>query len=309
MYTCENHASDFTRKLNRADSVEANNSAWLQLSGHSGTFLSAGSKTVWKKRSGNEAIMYQSIQHDPLAQLVPKFYGEVEHNDDWFIILEDLLQRFHNPSVMDVKMGTRTFLENEVSNLSLRDDLYEKMVKIDCNEPSEEEHKQKAITKLRYMEFREKQSSSSNLGFRVEAIKLAGKKLENELQKVRCSEDIEKLFANFVCQDSQVCNKLVGKLQSMQEVLVHSNFFQHLETIGSSLLILYDNDDQVGVWMIDFAKTNFLENQTLTHVDPWVLGNKEDGYLFGLENLIRIFQRVAGNLKRANNNEIMNLKD
>jgi 1D-myo-inositol-triphosphate 3-kinase len=46
----------------------------------------------------------------------------------------------------------RTFLESEVKNPALRSDLYEKMVKIDPTAPTEEEHSQGAITKLRYMQ-------------------------------------------------------------------------------------------------------------------------------------------------------------
>lgn len=305
MYTREHHASSFVRKLSKFDSDTAANGSWLQLSGHNETFLVApGSKSVWKKRSGEEATIYKLIQRDSLIELVPKFYGEVEHNGEWFIKLEDLLQHFKNPSVMDIKMGTRTFLETEVTNPSVREDLYEKMVKIDKDEPSAEEHRAKAITKLHYMEFREKQSSSADLGFRIEAVKIAGKKLENELQKVRQSDDVAKTLANFVCHNSDVCENLLIKLQSMRELLTCSKLFNHLEMIGSSLLILYDSNAQVGVWMIDFAKTVFLDKQKLTHVEPWTLGNREDGYLFGLDNLIQICQRVADNLRDKNHFQI-----
>lgn len=71
---------------------------------------------------------------------------------------------------MDVKMGTRTFLESEVKKTVLRKDLLQKMLKMDENEPTEEE-KENGITKLRYMTYREKLSSSRNLGFRVEGIR------------------------------------------------------------------------------------------------------------------------------------------
>ena len=66
----------------------------------------------------------------------------------------------------------RTFLESEVSNTTLRKDLYDKMVKMNPSEPTPEEFERKAITKLRYMQFREKGSSSSTLGFRIEAIRV-----------------------------------------------------------------------------------------------------------------------------------------
>jgi len=44
-----------------------------------------------------------------------------------FIEMQDLLHGFTDPNVMDIKMGTRTFLESEVTNLTARPDLYEKV--------------------------------------------------------------------------------------------------------------------------------------------------------------------------------------
>eukprot|EP00040_Diaphanoeca_grandis_P036894 m.237597 g.237597 ORF g.237597 m.237597 type:complete len:102 (+) comp33710_c2_seq3:46-351(+) len=63
---------------------------------------------------------------------------------------------------------------------------------------------------------------------------------------------------------------------------------QRLECVGSSLLFLYDQTGRVGIWMIDFGKTEMVE-VSINHRVPWKLGNKEDGYLFGLDNLTGIF--------------------
>lgn len=44
------------------------------------------------------------------------------------------------------------------------------------------------------------------------------------------------------------------------------------------------------VWLIDFAKTVGLpENQQIDHSSTWTVGNHEDGYLIGINNLIEIF--------------------
>ena len=47
------------------------------------------------------------------------------------------------------------------------------MVAVDPSAPTSEEHQNKAVTKLRYMQFREQQSSTCSQGFRVEAMKVS----------------------------------------------------------------------------------------------------------------------------------------
>ncbi len=51
---------------------------------------------------------------------------------------------------------------------------------------------------------------------------------------------------------------------------------------------MYD-DNFASVWMIDFCKALPVDNDlTLDHRSPWTLGNHEDGYLTGLDNLIQV---------------------
>lgn len=63
--------------------------------------------------------------------------------------------------------------------------------------------------------------------------------------------------------------------------------------MGSSLLFVHDASGKAKVWMIDFGKTVPLpEPRTLDHRTAWVEGNREDGYLWGLDNLIDIFSSM-----------------
>lgn len=46
------------------------------------------------------------------------------------------------------------------------------MIAVDPNAPNSEERNLQAVTKLRYMQFREEQSSTCSHGFRIEAMKV-----------------------------------------------------------------------------------------------------------------------------------------
>lgn len=68
----------------------------------------------------------------------------------------------------------RTYQEEELIKARikapLRSDMYQKMVKVDPSAPSAEEHAQKAVTKWRYLQWRDTTSSTSTLGFRIEGV-------------------------------------------------------------------------------------------------------------------------------------------
>lgn len=67
-----------------------------------------------------------------------------------------------------------------------------------------------------------------------------------------------------------------------------------LQVIGSSLLFVHDSTGRAKVWMIDFGKTTPLpDGEELTHRALWLEGNREDGYLFGLDSMVDIISTMV----------------
>lgn len=184
-------------------------------------------------------------------------------------------------------MGSRTFLEDEVSNTKARTDLYQKMVKVDSTAPTLEEHEAGAVTKLRYMKFREEQSSTSDLSFRIEAIQFPRSKSIMDIKTAKSEAQVGEILDKFL-PSRELKLLLLERLKSMKTTLLKSDFFMQHEVIGSSLLIVHDTSS-VSAHLIDLAKT--IKSPTkLSHTIPWEMGNHEDGYLHGLSNLIRILE-------------------
>lgn len=192
-------------------------------------------------------------------------------------------------------MGTRTFLESEVKKSIARPDLYQKMIAIDPNAPTQEEHNAKAVTKLRYMQFREQQSSTCSQGFRIEAMKCRGSPPVTDLKTVKSREEVLNTLELFLSGKEDVRQRLLNRLCEIRRKIEHSEYFKTHEVVGSSVFMIYD-DNKVGVWLIDFAKTNKLpDGVTVTHRRPWVQGNYEEGLLFGLDQLISVSSIFSSN--------------
>ena len=103
---------------------------------------------------------------DPLRSVVPRYHGVTCVEEEKYTEMQCCLDTFSDPNICDVKMGVRTFLEAETTVTKPRHDLYLKMVKEDEDAPNETEKAEKAITKYRYLDWRDRVSSTRSLGFR-----------------------------------------------------------------------------------------------------------------------------------------------
>lgn len=89
-------------------------------------------------------------------------------------------------------------------------------------------------------------------------------------------------------------NSYITRLEEIKRALKASEFFKKHEVIGSSLLFIHDHTERAEVWLIDFGKTTALpDGQYLDHYRPWEEGNREDGYLWGLDNLLQTLSSLG----------------
>ncbi|KAA8583182.1 hypothetical protein FQN60_015728 [Etheostoma spectabile] len=251
---------------------------WIQLAGHAGSFKAGANGRILKKHCECEQRCLSLLMRDVLRPYVPGYHGDVEKDGQKYNQMEDLLAEFDFPCVMDCKMGVRTYLEEELTKArkkpSPRPDMYQKMVEVDPEAATPEENLQKAVTKPRYMQWRETISSTATLGFRIEGVKKEDGTVNRDFKKTKTREQVIEAFHDFVKGNKDILNCYLSRLK---------------EVIGSSLLFVHDSKGRAKVWMIDFGKTTPLpEGEELTHRVSWQEGNREDGYLSGLDSLVDI---------------------
>ncbi|XP_063624973.1 inositol-trisphosphate 3-kinase B isoform X3 [Cydia splendana] len=271
---------------------------WVQLAGHQGNFKAGPDQgTILKKLCPQEERCFQLLMKDILRPFVPEYKGQVTCDDgELYLQLQDLLSNFDSPCVMDCKIGVRTYLEEELAKAKektkLRKDMYEKMIQIDPKAPSEEEHRSKGVTKPRYMIWRETISSTSTLGFRIDGVKKADGTSSKDFKTTKSRDQIMEAFKEFTSNFPNAPARYLERLKSIRATLIESHFFRTHELIGSSLLFVHDKR-RASIWMIDFAKTVPVpDNVNIDHNSSWKVGNHEDGYLIGIDNLISIFETM-----------------
>ncbi len=155
---------------------------------------------------------------------------------------------------------------------------------------------------FRYMQFREEQTTSRTLGFRIEGVGSREKRLslsKDQSKLISDREGVCEAMRRFLDGRVDVARAVTAKMEVLRSRLEASEWFKSHSVVGSSLLILYDRasdgarDAATGqLFAIDFVHAHSSE-QPLSHRQEWTLGNQEDGYLTGLDNLLALMRNVA----------------
>ena len=212
-----------------------------------------------------------------------------------------MLAEYTSPCTLDLKVGTRCYAESEASNRRLRPDLAARAVEWGLAACFTADELASGMTKLRWMQVRDAQSTSATHGFRIDGMKLAGDEEERSGDRVYPAE----LAARDARLDVQLAEYLQGRtdhveafrtrLLAMRSTMEASAWVARHEVIGSSLIFVYDAAEPPGapprVWGYDLGITSECAHD-LTHREPWVPGNREDGYLTGVDSLITLLERA-----------------
>ncbi|KAL7675194.1 hypothetical protein ACOME3_001458 [Neoechinorhynchus agilis] len=233
---------------------------WFQLGGRAGTFVE-GRNPGWimKLRDDNEFAQYKTIRTLSLAKFTPRYVGvcvmasgagqvvgrkgrlDSNLNKQSYIEMEDLLAHFTMPNVMDVKMGVRSYREDEINKFQLPnnpEDWFQEIRSEDESALTDKEKETQTVSKEKYLKWRDNVSSTSTLGFRIQAIRKWYEDTKDQYQKLKNREDIKNEIEYFVGSSTKVAAKFVKRLRSLKCTLLLSRYFRRHEV---SLLIFMDS--------------------------------------------------------------------
>jgi len=270
------------------------------ITGHIENFRRSGG-SIFKTTSRTEAAMFQRFSKSAIGPFMPKLKDVTDSLGKRMIIeMEDLTHEVAGGAcLMDIKMGTRTFTEEDANSVEIRDDFLAKMDKVKPDEATPAERAAGGITKMRYLQFREASTTTSTLGFRIDAVRLPDNNTNpipdnDALRKVATPQQVREAMVQYVQRRPEVVEAFLQELKSLRTTLESCPDFMSHSFIRSSLLFVYsDESDAAVVRIIDLPKVSSADRE-LTHRSPWSVGNHEDGYLAGLDNMVTLFEELRG---------------
>lgn len=275
-----------------------------QAGGHSGSFRNYG-PVLEKKVTEREAAFYESAERGEWPiQFLPRYYGRCLVDGEPGIRLENLTHGLSSPCVMDLKMGFQSVEDGEKS-------LFKRL-------------RHTALDHL---------TGSKHSGVRLEGLsmyrtlekkRMKGTKAQSHTVSANIGVSLQDVLTFFLTDESGVRTDVALRFQAHIEALLHyfSNFNDSHLFIGSSILLIYNNDNEaphmrwaralqrlhtfggptlspdrlatltrrtkVDVRMIDFAHTGPLPaNQ-----------NRDEGYIQGLHTVLTALKAIRAGRRR-----------
>lgn len=253
-------------------------------------------RTLVKKVTDREARFYERAQQGQWpTSLLPKFYGRV---GDEGIKIENLTHGFARPCVMDLKMGFHTVEDNETS-------LLKKL-------------KMGALDRV---------TGSRSAGCRLEGLsmyrtlenrRVKGTKAQSHSISAHVRVSLQDVLTFFLTDESGVRSDVALRFQRLVED-IRSEFTRNdkLLFIGSSILLIYDNDNHAPYmhWVRALRKLHTLNEKArlsedqisgltrrtrcdvrmidFAHTGPMRPGMvQDDGYIAGLDTIIAALKAI-----------------
>jgi hypothetical protein len=237
-----------------------------QAGGHQGAFIKTTDGKIKKMTKPIEYDFYEGLKNRPIPPEIvpffPKFYGIELIEGHKYIVMEDLTFGYKQPSIIDIKMGTSSVGEEATPE------------------------------KRAAMALKDKTTTTVSLGIRVVGARVYSNTehafvvKKKDYGKRLTDAQIDDALA-FCFSDGKTVRKELLKLY-LDKLRVLEKWFssQHVMRIySSSLLFVYEgegNEVKGDIRMIDFAHVSDIHDNGI-----------DDGYLFGLRNLINYFTKLS----------------
>jgi len=235
-----------------------------QMGGHEGTFQKMDAAKIMKNAGDAETAFYEEIHNYPALQsFAPTFFGVKELDGKKYIVIEDLTHTFKKPCILDVKIGRQSFGEDA------------------------------SPEKKASMEAKDKKSTTHPLGMRITAMKVyqvesgdyvkTGKAEGKDVTVDNFQSALSAYFHNGKELRKELIPAFIEKIQKIREWMETQG---ELRIYSSSVLFVYDGEEgsdnqNVAVKIIDFA-----------HVFKISDDGKDDGYIFGINNLLNTLEAI-----------------
>ena len=199
---------------------------------------------------------------DPMAPFAPSFHGAVtlgaadgsDHATGssssssasslppvQYLRMGNLLRGFDRPHIMDVKMGVRCYEEGELASGSKpRADLFERMERMEQRLPAgqghvltDEERSSRKLTKGRWMQLRDRLSTTQRSGFRIDAVRTRDAHItafNSDLFRLTAREDLLRLLRSFLPAGDahhprRLASEILQRLRELRDALRTSPLF------------------------------------------------------------------------------------